>query len=248
MADRWFDGTFYKRELTVNYLDCNTEKKVFLHYIQGIFSEIAGDESQANGHTHEFLVNSGRVFLITRMSFRFLRTPKCNETLIFTTWFRKTEGRFFLRDCDVRSPKGELIASASGTWALIDPAEHKVIEPSALRTGYSEFSELKADSPDCKKIVPEVPLTLLGYRSVYYTDLDLNYHVNNAAYSRVATDFLPPEYQSCEVEDFLINFNKETRLDETLEIRGGVTEHGYIIQGFCDNVLHFACEFVFRKQ
>ena len=246
MADRWFDGTYYKREITLNYMDCNTEKKVFLHYILGIFSEAAGDETQAKGHTHEFYINQSRVFLITRMSIRFHRTPKCNETLIFTTWFRTTEGKFFLRDCDVRSPDGELIASASGTWALIDPIEHKVLDVKAHPDERLGFSAFKADSPECKKIIPEEALPVIGHRQVYYTDLDCNNHINNAAYSRIATDFLPPEYQSREVTDFVINFNKETRLDEMLELRGGTVEGGYIIQGYCDDILHFACEFVFR--
>jgi len=83
MPDRWFDGTYYKREITINYMDCNTEKRAFLHYILGIFSEIAGDESQAKGRTHEALVNKGRLFLITRMSIRFHRTPCVNETFDF---------------------------------------------------------------------------------------------------------------------------------------------------------------------
>ena len=248
MPDRWFDGTYYKRELTVNYLDCNTERKVFPHYILGIFSEIAGDESQAKGHTHEVLVSGGRVFLITRMSLRLHRTPCVNETLIFRTWFRKAEGKFFLRDGDVRSPEGELIASISGTWVFIDLLEHRVLDSSEHPVDAARCFNEVADAPECKKVVAETELPVIGERPVYYSDLDCNYHINNSAYSRIALDFLPAEYRDNEVEDFIINFNKETKLDDTLEIRGGPTEHGYIIQGFHDGHLHFGCEFVFRRQ
>jgi len=245
MADRWFDGTYYKREITPNYMDCNTERRVFLHYILGIFSEIAGDESQAKGRTHEVLVNQGRVFLITRMSIRLHRTPCVNETLIFRTWFRKTEGRFFLRDCDVTSPEGELIASVSGTWVLIDLAEHRVLDTSEHPlSGLKSFSEA-ADSPECRKVFSEETLPVIGTRPVYYTDLDCNCHLNNTAYSRIATDFLPPEYQSREVRDFVINFNKETKLEDTLEIRGEGRRDSFLIQGIAGNVQHFACEFTF---
>ena len=247
MSDRWFDGTFYKREITINYMDCNTEKKLSLHHILALFSEIAGDEFQAKGHTHEYFINLGMLFLITRMSIRFHRTPLCNETLILTTWFRKTEGRFYLRDCDIKSPEGELIASASGTWALINPIEHKAIEPSENSYKHSSFYDVATDSPECKKIVTEAQLPVIGTRPVYYSDLDCNYHVNNGVYSRIALDFLPQEYQRLEVMDYVVNFTRETSLGETLEIRGGETENGYIIQGFCDNAQHFASEFVFRK-
>ena len=246
MPDRWFDGTYYKREVTINYFNCNTEKKVFLHYILGLFSEIAGDESQAKGKTHEAIANSGKVFLITRMSIRFHRTPAVNETLIFRTWFRKTEGRFFFRDCDVRSPERELIASLSGTWVLIDLNEHKVLETGGHPlTGIRSFEEV-ADCPECKKVIAEEPLPVIGMRPVYYTDLDCNYHLNNAVYSRIATDFLPAEYQDREVCDYIINFNKETKLGETLEIRGGNNCNCFIIQGLVGDVQHFACEFTFH--
>ena len=248
MSDRWFDGTYYKRELTVNYLDCNTERKVFPHYILGIFSEIAGDESQAKGRTHEALVSSGRVYLITRMSLRLHRTPCVNETLIFRTWFRKAEGKFFFRDGDVHSPEGELIASVSGTWVYIDLIEHKVLDSSEHPASSVRCFDETADAPECKKIVPQEELTVIGQRPVYYTDLDCNCHVNNSAYSRIALDFLPEEFRNREIEDLVVNFNKETKLEDTLEIRGVPTENGYVIQGFCEGILHFGCEFVFRGQ
>lgn len=245
MPDRWFDGTYYKREITLNYYECNTERKVFVHSILGLFSEIAGDESQAKGHTHSYFVNFGRVFLITRMSIRFHRTPMVNETLIFRTWFRTVEGKFFFRDCDVRSPDGELIASISGTWVLIDLVEHKVLTLGDHRVVDVRAFDEGADSPECKKITPIEPLPVIGLRPVYYTDLDCNYHLNNTVYTKIAVDFLPPAYQGLEVRDYVVNFNKETKLGDMLEIRGGITEGGYIIQGYCENALHFGCEFIF---
>lgn len=248
MSDRWFDGTHYKREVTINYMDCNTEKKVFLHYILGTFSEIAGDEALAKGTTYESLKNRATVFLITRMSIRFKKVPSCDDTIIFKTWFRTTEGKFYLRDCDVRTSDGELLASLSGTWVRYDINERKILDP----RDYSNLSMRgyldEADSPECKKVVPEFPLPTLGYRPVYYTDMDCNFHINNSVYTKIATDFLPEKYREREVADYVINFLKETGLGDTLEIRGGETSDGYIIQGFCDDIPHFASEFTFRQE
>jgi len=247
MSDRWFDGDYYKREVTINYMDCNTEKNVFLHYILGTFSEIAGDEALANGTTYESLKDRDTVFLITRMSLRFHKVPKCDDTLIFTTWFRTTEGKFYLRDCDVRSPEGELLASLAGTWVRYDINEHKVLDPREHSNLSMHGRQEKADSPECKKVVSDISLPVLGYRPVYYTDLYCNYHINNSVYTRIATDFLPQEYRADEVADYVINFLKETSIGDTLEIRGGETSEGYIIQGFCEGISHFACEFTFKQ-
>ena len=150
MADRWYDGTFYKREITINYMDCNSEKKVFLHHILGIISEIAGDECESNGQTHEFFASFGKVFFITRMGIRFHRTPSCGETLVLRTWFRKVDGKFFLRDCDIRSSGGELIASVTGTWVLFDPVQHMLLGVEDYPGIHSKSFDMSADSPECK--------------------------------------------------------------------------------------------------
>ena len=248
MSDRWFDGTFFKREITMNHMHCNTENKVFLHYILGMFSEIAGDECESKGQNREFFADNGMIFLVTRMSVRFHKTPNYSDTLVLTTWFRATEGKFFFREFEVKYPDGELAASASCTWALVDPVGQKALDPSEYPGSSSRGIDKKTDSPECKKIVPDMSLTILGYRPVYYTDLDCNGHVNNAVYSKIATDFLPAIYQSREVFDFVINFSKETKLGATLEIRGGETKEGYIIQGLYEGAQHFACEFTFSNE
>ncbi len=245
MTDRWNEGGVFFRRKTIDYLDCDTEKKLFLHAAMGEFSEIAGDEVQSKGHSHAYLYERGQVFLITRMSMRFHRIPKAHETIVYSTWFRKTEGRVFLRDCEVHSDEGELLASGSGTWMLYGINEGAVISPDKLTCQGSTAVNKKSDAPECKKVVPEGEPAVLGYRPVYYTDLDCNSHINNAAYNRIAVDFLPSEYRQKNIADYVINFNRETRLGETLELRGCEITNGYIIQGYVDGVLHFGSEFVF---
>ena len=85
----------------------------------------------------------------------------------------------------------------------------------------------------------------LGTRPVYYTDLDLNSHINNAVYTRIAVDFLPEEYRQRQICDYVINFKRETLLGEVLELKGGATEHGYVIMGFVGDALNFASEFTY---
>lgn len=245
MADRWFDGTYFKREETFNHMHCDRNDRVFLHYILGLFSEIAGDESDSKGQNRAFFMDRGMLFFITRMSVRFHKAPCYNETAIFTTWYRAVEGRFFVREFEIRSTEAEPVASGRCTWALVDLLTFKTLDPSAYPGSTSNGISRVTDSPDCKKIVPEFPLEVLGTRPVYCTDLDCNNHVNNSVYTKTAVDFLPQEYQDMPVRDYVINFSRETKLGDRLEIRGGKTDNGYIIQGLCDGTQQFASEFVF---
>lgn len=245
MTDRWNEGSMFFRRKTINYLDCNTEVKMFLHTAMGEFSEITGDEMLSSGYSHAYLYERGQVLFITRMSMRFFRVPVVHETVIYSTWFVGVEGRVFIRNCEVHTEHGELIAAGAITFMLLDIEKGIVISPDEMKCPRSIVVDKRADAPECKKIIPQNEPSVLGCRPVFYTDLDCNNHINNAAYNRIAVDFLPEEYRRRDVADYVINFNRETRLGDTLEIRGSEIENGYIIQGYVDGVLHFGSEFVF---
>lgn len=246
MAERYFDGNFFKRKTTLDYFQCNCDGEAYLHVLLGIFSELAGDEGNAAGEDHMFFLKHGVVILLTRMSARINRIPKRGEEVIFTTWFRKAEGNFYLRDCEVRSERDELLLSLSGTWVLINLKTHRLEDASSHPgKGSKPHPERVADAPECRKIIPAGEMTILGTRETFYTDLDCNHHMNNIVYTKIATDFLPKEFRRRKVKDYVVNFNREVREGTVLELRGCETEEGYIIQGWSGDVLHFASEFTF---
>ncbi len=243
--DKWNEGQFYKRSVCLDYMNCNMEKEVFIHYILGVFSEIAGDEHAERGQAIDFFHENGQVFLVTRMSMRIHKRPRCLERLVFTTWFRHAEGKVFYRDCDVRTPEGELLFSLTGTWMLFDLERRQVTGVENYKGKTSPECSLAADCPPCKKVVPQTESRSLGCREIRYTDIDCNCHVNNSVYSSIAADFLPAEYRGRALREYHINFNRETKLGETLELMGSETETGYIVQGYAGSVLHFGSEFVY---
>lgn len=248
MAERYFDGTFYKRTKLISYSDTNTKLEAFLHVLLSGFSEIAGDEAVANEQTYEFYFDYGVCFLISRMSARIHRCPHRDETVTFTTWFRKVEDdRFYLRDCEVRAEDGELLVSMSGTWVLLDVKTRSMLGVKDYPGVHSKaFPEKRADAPECKKVIAPENSQMLGERPVYYTDLDINSHINNAVYTRIATDFLPEEYREKKTREYVINFKRETLLGQVLQLRGGAIDNRYVIEGYVDDELHFACEFTFE--
>lgn len=244
--DRWHHGGEFSRRVTFNYRDCNENYLVFPHYIFGEFSEIAGDELAFMGETHKETAENMQMFLVTRMSMRVHNIPRCNDTVIFTTWYRGSEGKINYRDCEVRSEDGELLISCSSTWMLFDFLEGCVVTSDKFR-GNKNVTEIrkKTNAPDCIKISRDGTEIHLGTRPVYYTDLDCNSHVNNSVYTKIANDFLPRNYNILNINEVLINFNSQTKLSDVFEIYGRKTENGYAVFGMVDGIQHFACEFKF---
>ncbi|MEG1242560.1 MAG: thioesterase [Oscillospiraceae bacterium] len=241
--ETWYDGVHFSRSETIKYSDCNPLNLAHLHMIMGLFSENAGDESQSQNHGYEYLVAHKQIFLVSRMSVRFNRAPGFGENIISSTWLRSVEGTRFNRDYEARSEDGELLASGTSSWVLYDPYECKVLRPEALSYPAPKLDPRAADCLPCKKIKLPENLPVLGQRPIYYSDLDCNHHVNNAVYSKIAVDYLPEEYRDRGIVDFTINFNRETRLGEVLEMRGTATETGFAIQGLSNGEAHFNCEF-----
>ncbi len=246
MPEEWYEGAYFNRKFRFRFGDCDILKRGSLYAVMKLLSELSGEDYERRGLGYDSLAQHGQALLLSRMRLRFSRLPSHMEKVVAVTWERCVKGPFFYRDYEIKTESGELIASGSSNWFLVDITSRNVLRPNELPKGLRQLEERKSDCPDCEKLKKIESLPIIGSRPVFYSDLDANGHINNAVYARIATDFLPPEYRNREVRDYLINFCKETKLGETLDVRGGKTGDGYIIHGFVNGGQHFASEFTFR--
>ena len=245
MSEEWYDGAYFNRKFIFRFGDCDKTKKANLYAIMKLLSELAGEDYERRGLGYEYLLLHGQALLLSRMSFKFVRMPVHTEEVIACTWERFDKGPYFYRDFEIKSESGELLISASSQWFLVDIISREILRPSCLAEGRRQLDPRKSDCPDCEKLKKTGDLPILGYRPVYYSDLDGNGHVNNAVYGKIAVDYLPEEIRKKKINGFSINFFIETKQNETFEISGAETVNGYIVQGSSNNTLHFGCEFVF---
>ena len=246
MLKEWYDGAYFNREFLFRFGDCDIQKTASLHSLMKLLSELSGEDYERRGLGYDTLAKSGQAMLLSRMRLRLSRLPAHKEKVVALTWERGMNGPYFYRDFEIKSEDGALLVSGTSCWFMVDIITREVLRPNALSEGKRQLEDRKSDCPECDKLKKLENLPLLGSRPVYYSDLDGNGHVNNAVYARIAGDFLPPEYQGREVRDYVVNFSKETKLGETLELRGGNSAEGYIVQGFVGGMQHFASEFTFR--
>jgi len=243
VAEEWYEGVSFFRRFSLRFGDCDSCKRASLFTIMKLLSEIAGDDYEGRGLGHKHLLDQGQVFLISRMSLEFRRIPEYEDNIIAETWERTVRGPYFYRDYEIFSEGGEKLISGSSQWLLANPDSKEVLRPNSLTTGHRQSSLRKSDCPECKKLIKPDNLPVLGHRTIYYSDLDGNGHVNNAVYGKIAVDYLPDKFRQIDMKSFTVNYNYETKADETLEIRGIETVNGYLIQGVCGDKLHFCCEF-----
>ena len=89
-------------------------------------------------------------------------------------------------------------------------------------------------------------MTKVGEKRVDYSDVDTNQHANNAKYIVWAMDCLPDSITSSrKVLDVSINFNKEARPGETVELYHIVSGDIHFVEGRIADPQVFIVRFTF---
>lgn len=193
-----------------------------------------GMQDAANYHLHregitvKHIMDVDMAFILTRLVIEIYDLPSNNGVLSFKTWHKGKKGISFLRDfiitCD-----GKEVAKASTSWVLLDTKTKTILRPKVFPYDLSMY-EMDSGVVFEKEPFPE-DLTFFGNRTIVYSDLDSNGHVNNAKYGDIITDVLFAHSCQKKIEQLDIHFLSEAKkgaemglwlkeLDNTAYIKG----------------------------
>ena len=127
----------------------------------------------------------------------------------------------------------EMMALAVSHWALLDIHEKKMIRTTDFRRDFP-FGELPDESALPKRV--RIPNTLemeeAGQRTIVYSDLDFNRHMNNTKYPDMICDYLP-SMDGKWVTSLSLSYLREAAFGDTLTVYRTPTEgegEGYLIR------------------
>lgn len=195
-----------------------------------IAQEMANLDAVRLGFGYDRLLELNTIWVLSRMEVRFLRAPVWRETVEIDTWHKGKDGIFSLRDFLIRNENGtENLVAATSSWLIIDLKTRRIQRPQLLfdNTTLTEKKDRHAIETPCAKI--EGPdrkmLQPAGQKTVSYSDIDFNGHVNNAKYLEWAMDHLyPTQVSSHKVDRFRINFNNEAHLTDHIAMMATQTD------------------------
>ncbi len=126
-------------------------------------------------------LDRGFLWIVTKIKLEIIRLPVYGEDIILKTWPGETSRVYFPRYYELRSSSDELLARASSLWALIEGEKRSPVIPGAESIhvkGHISGNELLLptglripDNEACK--------TDSALRTVLYSDIDMNGHMNN---------------------------------------------------------------------
>lgn len=178
----------------------------------------------------EKLAEKDVMFLLVAMSMDFYKMPKLNEEITLQTWSRGHKGIQFERPSRILDKNGDVLAVASSKWIMANTKTRKILRPKEFEFFNVPVHEEGYDLRDKKIVLPD-DMEHVGDRTIRYSYLDYNGHVNNCAYADFVLDFIPDDVTSKRVSKLDLYFHSEALLKDKVKMYIKKCDEGYYVKG-----------------
>lgn len=198
----------YKKELTVSatQVDCfgRLTPSMALRCIQGA----AGEHSDKLGAAYDSLAERRMFWAVIRHRIKFFRLPRVGERITLETWPLPTTRVAFPRATAAYDEDGRVLFQSMALWILMDLDTRAMILPK--KSGIELSGTLRGTELPAPTSLSPKALTRSRRRTVGYTDLDRNRHMNNCRYldwiddlldSSFHEDHIPAEMNLCYIHE-----------------------------------------------
>lgn len=224
------------------------------HYLKpGAFMDLAQELANVSADSLGFgfadLQRFGMAWVLSRMHIEFLQTPRWKDTVELQTWHKGFEGPLYIRDFRMLDAQGNEAVLATSSWLVFDVAARRLMRREHLEEKLpidTCYPESAIDTPCGKVVMPQEGLEEMAEHRVVYSDVDFVGHTNNARYVVWAMDCLDfDQVVSQRLRSLRINFNKETRPGDIVELFRAPVEGGWVVEGRVQGNSSFCVELLF---
>ena len=212
--------------VTDNCVDCfgNLKLSTLLYFSQ----EVAGRHFDRIAMTYEQLSLRGMFWAIIRQRVQITRLPRSGETITMETWPMPNTRSAFPRSAVAYDREGRELFRVLSLWVLMDVQNRRMILPG--KSGIALPGTVRGNELDAPGSLPASDLRFSRARSVCFTDLDRNGHMNNTKYLDWIADLLPSGFHSSRTPlEFTVCYLSETREGQELTMSWEMEEDGKLL-------------------
>lgn len=183
-------ATIHETTVDVRYYELDQEGYVkpvaLLNYLQSAAAEHALMLGVGVGD----LLKRGYTWVLSRLHLRMVRYPRIRDRIVFRTWPATRETIFSVRDFELLDAAGDVIGTATTSWAVLDVKTRRPVRLDDVLPCYTLHPVRALD--DEFSTLPELKMVDDGLRlPVLRDNLDINRHVNNTVYAGWALEAVP---------------------------------------------------------
>ncbi len=190
-----------------------------LYFIQ----EAAGRHSSLMALDWESLSKQHLFWAITRNKVQVTRLPVLGETITVETWPMPTTRVAYPRSVVAYNQQGNELFRSISLWVLMDTRTRAMILPG--KSGVVVDGTLTGNELTVPHSLIPHPMEQVVQRTVGYTQLDRNGHMNNTCYLDWVLDLLPSAFHELHpVQEFTLCYLSEAREAEQFDLHWELTD------------------------
>ncbi len=185
-----------------------------------LMQEAACHQMEVQKPSYSALLAEGKALMLARVDLAIPEEIFLDEDLISSSWPCQSSRATFLRNY-VLQRNGQTVAIADTQWSLVDVESRKILKVSDADFSNYWMGEHKLLIGEKFKIFKETAESMheAGGKTVCYSDIDYNGHMNNTYYLDVLCDFIPELAAGTHRVSFVrIHYSKEAPLGDRLKI------------------------------
>lgn len=206
--------SIYKERHQIKSTEVNSLQELSLAGLLKIIQNLSVDGSEYVGAGKDKTLDSGFIWVFSRLEFNVIRMPKYLEEVYLYTYTNEMMHYIYPRTYLIKDLNDNLLVKATSLWFLIDINKRKIVMPS--ESGIGLPSDIKADKVN-KIEVKDVELR--ETRIVRYSDVDVNLHLNNVRYFDFISDLNDSSFHKNHIINHVnISFHQEVKEGEKVDI------------------------------
>ena len=206
-------------------VDCfgRLKTSMILYFAQ----EVAGHHFARLSMDYEAMMERGLFWAITRHKVQITRLPRRGEKIRVETWPMPTTRVAYPRSVVAYDENGNECFRAITLWVLMDLNKRAMVLPG--KSGIEVAGTLRGNELAAPMGLPAKVLQNRRDRTVCFTDLDRNAHMNNTKYLDWVDDLLPTAFHAeHNVKEFTVCYLSEAREGQQLRLQWDFVEENVL--------------------
>ena len=220
----------YTEKYNVRWHDTDANREVHPSGVLMLMQETANRQFEAVGRPLDGIRDEQGVgFILSRIAIEMTEPIHAYEDVAVDTFTCKGKGFTFPRGFEIKRD-GRTVALAMSQWALVRVCDRSLVKTEEFPLTFGDEAELAMEMPLRFRIPRNVTWEQVGSRSIAFSDIDYNMHMNNTKYPDMLCDFLPDPAHT-RVVGVSLSYCKEAAYGDTLSIeRADAGEGVYYIR------------------
>jgi medium-chain acyl-[acyl-carrier-protein] hydrolase len=218
------------REFEVMLYDAGPDKKATVRSLFNYMQATADFHSRNLGTSLGDFADKNLTWVYSRYYTKIIAMPCVYERIYCETWRSGFNRHFVRRDFNIFSSKGEKLAEAAASLALIDLNRRKPVEIPVFIKDQLEPEKGEAVPYSFPSIENIDKYDYIYTTQVRYEDTDINRHMNNASYAQIIFESVRDKFKSrYKLKSIDINFRGEVFAGDMLECMTQKTDTGIFL-------------------